>query len=93
MRRGSMMDALKAARAEIVTWSAADAGITELTKCGLRGSPTVVKRVFAPGARTEKAHLIDTTGKRPTDTADELIAEIFARQPKLAAELEAATHA
>ena len=88
IRRGSMMDSLAAARAEIVTWSAADAGIADLAKCGLRGSPTVVKRVFAPTARTEKAHLIDTAGKRPMDSADELIAELFTRQPKLAADLE-----
>jgi electron transfer flavoprotein beta subunit len=93
IRRGSMMDALNAARAEIVTWSAAEAGIPDLTKCGLRGSPTVVKRVFAPSPRTDKAHLIDTTGKRPGETADDLIAELFTRQPKLAAELEAATQA
>ncbi len=30
IRRGSFSDALRAARAEIVTWSAADAGITDL---------------------------------------------------------------
>jgi electron transfer flavoprotein beta subunit len=90
IRRGSMTDALNAARAEIVTWSAADAGIADLTKCGLRGSPTVVKRVFAPGARTDKAHMIETGAKRPTETAEELIADLFTRQPKLQAELEAA---
>ncbi len=41
------------------TWSAADAGITDLLKCGLRGSPTVVKRVFAPTPRAEKAKQIE----------------------------------
>ncbi len=91
IRRGSMMDVLNAARAEVVTWSAADAGIADLSKCGLRGSPTVVKRVFAPTPRAEKAHFVDTHGKRPTETAEELIAELFSRQPKLQAELEAAT--
>lgn len=92
IRRGSMLNALNAARAEIVTWSAADAGIPDLGKCGLRGSPTVVKRVFAPSPRKDKALMIDTTGKRPLETAEDLIAELFSRQPKLAAELEAATH-
>ena len=67
VRRGSLPEALRAARAEIVVWSAAEAGITEMTKCGLRGSPTVVKRVFAPPARAEKADQIDTTaGGIPT---------------------------
>ena len=40
---------------KIVTWSAKDAGIEDVTQCGLRGSPTVVKRVFAPPPRAEKA--------------------------------------
>lgn len=83
IRRGSMNDALRAARAEILTWSAADAGIIDLTKCGLRGSPTVVKRVFAPTARQDKALLIGEAGDSPRDLADALIAEIFGRQPVL----------
>jgi len=49
IRRGSLASALKAARAEIVTWSAKDAGIEDMLKCGLRGSPTVVKRALAAG--------------------------------------------
>ncbi|EPE93670.1 electron transfer flavoprotein subunit beta/FixA family protein [Rhizobium grahamii] len=87
IRRGSLDDALRAARSEIVKWSAADAGIEDLTKCGLRGSPTVVKRVFAPPERVEKAEQIDTTEKTPRDLADELIAGIFSRQPALEDEL------
>ena len=47
-------DALRAARAEIATWNAA-AGRRRSADCGLRGSPTVVKRVFAPTPRAEKA--------------------------------------
>lgn len=89
IRRGSMNDALRAARAEILTWSAADAGIIDLTKCGLRGSPTVVKRVFAPTARQDKAALIGEAGDSPRDLADALIAEIFGRQPVLESALVA----
>lgn len=87
VRRGSMADALRAARAEIVKWNAADAGITDLSKCGLKGSPTVVKRVFAPTPRAEKAKQIDLTGKNMEDVAGELLAEIFNRQPALEDEL------
>lgn len=86
MRRGSMADALRAARAEIVTWSAKDAGIEDVTKCGLRGSPTVVKRVFAPSPRAEKAKLVELQPKA-VDTADALIAEVFGRLPALETEL------
>lgn len=83
IRRGTLNDALRAARAEIVTWNAADAGIEDMTKCGLRGSPTVVKRVFAPTARQEKAVMIGEPGNTPRELADSLIAEIFTRKPAL----------
>ena len=86
MRRGSMADALRAARAEIVTWSAKDAGIEDILKCGLRGSPTVVKRVFAPSPRAEKAKQIELQ-PAAIDTADALIAEVFGRLPALETEL------
>jgi len=76
-----------AARARIVVWNAAEAGITEMTKCGLRGSPTVVKRVFAPPARAEKAEHIDTTTGSIPDLAEALIARLYQRQPTLEAEL------
>ena len=86
IRRGAMKDALRAARATIVKWSAQDAGVEDIAKCGLRGSPTIVKRVFAPAPRAEKATLIDFSGKPP---AEALIEDIFKRQPKLEAELVA----
>lgn len=87
IRRGSFADALRAARAEIVTWSAADAGITDLLNCGLRGSPTVVKRVFAPPPRAEKAKQIVVKPKA-RETADEFIEALFEAKPALVAELE-----
>ena len=85
IRRGTMADALRAARAEIVKWSAREAGIEDISKCGLKGSPTIVKRVFAPQPRTEKAALVEPGDLPP---ADALIAEIFNRAPKLESTLE-----
>lgn len=87
IRRGSMADALRAARVEIVTWSAAEAGIEDLTKCGLRGSPTIVKKVFAPKPRDEKAALIPTEARDGAATSDALIDAIFARMPSLEPEM------
>lgn len=87
LRRGSLDDALRAARAEVVVWSAADAGITDLLKCGLRGSPTVVKRVFAPPPRSEKAEFVETHGRTSSENADALIDAIFARAPGVEADL------
>jgi electron transfer flavoprotein beta subunit len=92
IRRGSIQSALTAAAAKITIWSAADAGITELASCGLKGSPTVVKKVFAPTARSEKAQKIASLGRSAPDVAAELIAAIFAAQPALEAELERADH-
>jgi electron transfer flavoprotein beta subunit len=86
IRRGSLADALRAARSAIVKWNAQEVGVEDIGKCGLRGSPTIVKRVFAPSPRTEKATLIETGGQEP---AEALISEIFKRQPKLEVELVA----
>ncbi|MBI5264231.1 MAG: electron transfer flavoprotein subunit beta/FixA family protein [Bradyrhizobium sp.] len=83
IRRGAMKDALRAARAPIVKWSAQEAGVEDISKCGLRGSPTIVKRVFAPSPRTEKATFIELA-EQP---AEALIEAIFQRQPNLEAEL------
>ena len=64
VRRGKIDDALRAARAEIVTWNAKDAGIEDLQLCGLRGSPTVVKkRVRAGGPRRKGGAAIELGGQ------------------------------
>jgi electron transfer flavoprotein beta subunit len=87
LRRGSIDVALRAARADVITWNAAAAGITETLKCGLKGSPTVVKRVFAPPPRSEKAHQIDIAGLSPDQMATNAIEEVFKRLPSLEKEL------
>lgn len=87
LRRGSLADMLRAARAEITTWSAKDAGIQDVTNCGLRGSPTVVKRVFAPQARAEKAAQIAVAGRSPDEIAEEVLGLILDRSPGLEDEL------
>jgi electron transfer flavoprotein beta subunit len=87
MRVGSLTDALKAARATIIKWSAQDAGVEDISKCGLRGSPTIVKRVFAPKPRAVKAEFIELSDK----PGDAFVDELFKRRPKLEAELEQLT--
>ncbi len=87
MRRGTMADALRSARAEVIKWSATDAGITDALKCGLRGSPTVVKKVFAPSAREEKAHQIPVADRSFDNLAEDLMSEIFARNPAIETDL------
>lgn len=90
IRRGSMADALRAARAEVVKWSAQDAGVEDISKCGLKGSPTIVKKVFAPSPRATKAKLIEAANDQ--SPAEALIAEIFSQQPGLDEKLESMAH-
>ncbi|MDD4935151.1 MAG: electron transfer flavoprotein subunit beta/FixA family protein [Acidiphilium sp.] len=83
IRRGTLEDAFRASRAKIVTWNAADAGITDMTKCGLRGSPTIVKKIFSPPPRAEAAQLIATIDQSYDAIAASVMSEIFKSQPAL----------
>ncbi|MBR9973360.1 electron transfer flavoprotein subunit beta/FixA family protein [Magnetospirillum sulfuroxidans] len=87
IRRGSMPNVLRAGREPIKTFNAAAAGIEDVTRCGLRGSPTVVKKVFAPKPRADKAKLIDTTNRPTSDIANDAVEAIFAAAPKLQTDL------
>ncbi|MCP3475885.1 electron transfer flavoprotein subunit beta/FixA family protein [Bradyrhizobium sp. CCGUVB1N3] len=89
IRRGSMMDALRAARTDIVKWNAQDAGVADISKCGLKGSPTIVKRVFAPSKRAERAMLVEDA-EQPVPA---FIDAIFKHRPKLETELAALARA
>lgn len=83
VRRGTMADMLRAARTEIPTWTAAIAGIPDIALCGLKGSPTVVKKVFAPSPRKEKAKLITVEGNAPADLATAALNTLFAADARL----------
>jgi electron transfer flavoprotein beta subunit len=83
VRRGTMEDMLRAARVEIPTWSAAAAGIDNVALCGLKGSPTVVKKVFAPQPRKDKAKQIEVAGQTPADIAASTLAALFATDARL----------
>jgi len=68
-------------------WNKEDAGIEDLTKIGLKGSPTVVSKVFGPTPRSEKAEMVnlDTTTLR--DMTLNLLQSIFTRHPTLEQDL------
>lgn len=83
VRRGTMADMLRAARTGIPTWTAAIAGIPDIALCGLKGSPTVVKKVFAPSPRKEKAKLITVEGNAPADLATAALNTLFAADARL----------
>jgi electron transfer flavoprotein beta subunit len=86
LRFASMDDMFRAARYDVIEWNHKAAGIEAKERCGLKGSPTAVKKVFAPPQRANKAEMIDATGT-PRETADALLAKLFASHPALEKEM------
>lgn len=80
IRRGSIDDALRAARTPVVRWSAKDVGITDPKQCGLKGSPTVVKQVYAPAPRNEKAQMLPTENVDLVSLAQLILGAVQQRQ-------------
>lgn len=83
IRFGSMDDAFRAAEAEVPRWKASDIDLVDAETVGLKGSPTKVKKVFAPTPRTERARMIATEGLAPRAVADAILDRLFADQPQL----------
>jgi len=83
MRFATMENMFRAARYEIPIWDRTAAGIEDVSKIGLKGSPTVVSKVFAPQARTTRAELIEAEGHVPRDLALTLVARLFTQHPKI----------
>jgi electron transfer flavoprotein beta subunit len=87
MRFASLDDMLRAGRFAVRKWNKDDAGIEDLSKIGLKGSPTVVSKVFGPTARTEKADLQVVADSSPNDVVLNLLQKIFTTHPQLETEL------
>jgi electron transfer flavoprotein beta subunit len=87
MRFASMDDMFRAARYPLKVWDKAAAGIEDLAKIGLKGSPTVVAKVFAPQPRAQKAERIEAQSGAPKDLAVTLLAKLFTRHPQLEREI------
>ncbi|MCX7175763.1 MAG: electron transfer flavoprotein subunit beta/FixA family protein [Proteobacteria bacterium] len=83
MRFASMDNMFRAARYQLKVWDRVAAGIDDVGKIGLKGSPTVVSKVFAPQARTQRAEIIDTESGEPRDIALTLLSKLFTQHPKL----------
>ena len=91
MRFANMDNMLRAARFSVRKWNKEAAGIEDVTKIGLKGSPTVVSKVFGPKPRTEKADTESLEHSSPRDAVLNLIQKIFTRNPGLEDELVART--
>lgn len=87
MRFGDLDDLFRAARHELKVWNREQAGIDEAEMVGLKGSPTVVSKVFAPKPRSKRAEMIEVHDSTPKDLAITLLAKVFTQHPKLEQEI------
>ncbi|AYH43386.1 electron transfer flavoprotein subunit beta/FixA family protein [Azoarcus sp. DN11] len=87
MRFGDMADMFRAARYPLKVWDRVAAGIEDVAKIGLKGSPTVVGKVFAPKPRSQRAEMIEVHDNDPQDLVVTLLAKVFTRHPKIEAEI------
>ncbi|MDD3650836.1 electron transfer flavoprotein subunit beta/FixA family protein [Immundisolibacter sp.] len=88
MRFADLDAMFRAARYPLKVWNREQAGIEDVSFIGLKGSPTVVAKVFAPQARTERAEFIETHTNTPGDLAATLLAKVFTRFPQVKAQVE-----
>jgi electron transfer flavoprotein beta subunit len=83
MRFATMDDMLRAGRCDVRKWNKDDAGIEDVTKIGLKGSPTVVSKVFGPTPRSEKADMMVVADSSVNDVCLNLLQKIFTTHPTL----------
>ncbi|MHB1530513.1 MAG: electron transfer flavoprotein subunit beta/FixA family protein [Acidiferrobacteraceae bacterium] len=91
IRFASMDDMFRSARLTVPQWNKERAGIEDVGKIGLKGSPTVVSKIFTPKPRAVKAQRIgadlDASG-----TANAILDILSSQHPRLAQELGLITH-
>lgn len=75
-RYASLPALIKGLRTEIPVWGAADTGL-DASEVGLPGSPTQVRRIFAPPQR-QRGEMLRADGGNPDRTADLLLDRLLA---------------
>ena len=83
MRFATMENMFRASRYPLKIWSREAAGIEDINKIGLKGSPTLVSKVFAPQANTTPAEMIETESGEARDLVQTLLAKLSTQHPKL----------
>ncbi len=83
MRFASIDDMFRAARHPLKVWDKSAAGIEDVSKIGLKGSPTVVAKCSRRSRAAQKAERIEAQGGAPKDLAVTLLAKLFTRHPQL----------
>lgn len=83
MRFATMADMLRAGRCPVRRWNKDDAGIEDVSKIGLKGSPTVVSKVFGPTPRATQAEMQVVADSSVNDVCLNLLQKIFTTHPTL----------
>ena len=87
LRFANLPAMIHAAAYPVRKWDKEAAGIEDLNKIGLKGSPTVVSKVFGPTPRSEKAVMVDLEVTPMRNVTLNLLQQIFTRHPTLEADL------
>ncbi|WP_413437121.1 electron transfer flavoprotein subunit beta/FixA family protein [Sulfuriferula sp. GW1] len=87
MRFATMPNMFRAARYPVKQWDKDAAGIEDVSRIGLKGSPTIVSKVFAPQPKSQRAEIIDCESKEPKDLAITLLTKMFTKYPNLPEEI------
>ncbi len=87
LRFASLPAMVHAAGYQVRRWNKDEAGIEDVAKIGLKGSPTVVSKVFGPTPRSEKAEMLELETSNLRDVALNLLQKIFTRHPTLESDL------
>jgi len=87
LRFADMDSMVRAARFEVRKWNKDAAGVQDASKIGLKGSPTVVSKVFGPTPRAEKAEMFSVEQSSARDAAVTVVEKIFTRNPALRQDL------
>ncbi|CAM3417277.1 MULTISPECIES: electron transfer flavoprotein subunit beta/FixA family protein [Cupriavidus] len=87
LRFATLPAMIHAAAVPIRKWNREQAGITDLNRIGLKGSPTVVSKVFGPAQKDEKAEILEVGAANLREVSHKLVQKILARHPTLEADL------
>ncbi|MBB5404352.1 electron transfer flavoprotein beta subunit [Paraburkholderia atlantica] len=87
LRFASLPRMIHAAAFPVRKWNREQAGIEDVSKIGLKGSHTVVSKVFGPTPREQKAEMLTVDMASLRGVSLDLVHRMFARHPTLEADV------
>lgn len=91
IRFASMDNMFRSARYVVPKWDKDRAGIEDVSKIGLKGSPTVVSKIFTPKPKAVRAKMIDSA-LDATGSANAILDILTSQHPRVAQELGLISH-